>query len=264
MVSQHLEENTQSTQGIYGRRTVLEALRAQREIEKIFFAFGAEGEGIDTIRAEAKRRNIPCSIADRQKFAMLEKRIEVGDGAVQGVIALMPLYRPITLEQAIEQAYTETDNPVFVLLDGIHDPHNVGAIARSVACAGAHALVVPTHHGSPITSTAMKSSAGALHHISIVKVPNTSVALKDCKAAGFTIIGTDMHNAQSYDTPDYDMPTVLVIGSEGSGMKPETRKLLDLSVTIPLSGQVQSLNASVAAGIILFEIKRKKAATNSQ
>jgi 23S rRNA (guanosine2251-2'-O)-methyltransferase len=170
----------------------------------------------------------------------------------------MPLYHPITLEQAIEQAYTETDNPVFVLLDGIHDPHNVGAIARSMACAGAHALLLPTQHGSPVTATAMKSSAGALHHIPIVKVPNTSVALKDCKAAGFTLIGTDMNNAQNYDSPDYDMPIVLIIGSEGSGMKNETRKLLDFSITIPLSGKVQSLNASVAAGIILFEIKRKK------
>jgi len=257
MTSNHTNENEQ-TQGIYGRRAVLEAIRADRTIEKIFFAYGADGDSIDTIRTEAKKKGIPCSIADKQKFSLLEKRIQASGGVVQGVIALMPICETITLEQAIEKAYAQTDTPILVLLDGIHDPHNVGAIARSLSCSGAHALIVPTQNGSPITPTTMKSSAGALNYISVVKAPNTLVALKDCKAAGFTIIGTDMNNAESYDTPDYDYPIVLVIGSEGTGMKPETKRLLDISVTIPLSGNIQSLNASVAAGIILFEIMRKK------
>lgn len=257
MATDNTRQN-ENSEGIYGRRTVLEAIRSESTIEKIYIAYGSEGEGIEAIRSEAKKRNIPISTADKQKFGQLEKRVNADAKVVQGVIALMPVCTTISLEEAIEKAYTQTDTPVFVLLDGIHDPHNVGAIARSVSCSGAHAIIVPTQHGSPLTATAMKASAGALNYISVVKVANSSVALKDCKAAGFTLIGTDMANAQEYDKPDYNYPIVLVIGSEGIGMKHETKKLLDFSVTIPLSGNIQSLNASVAAGIILFEIHKNK------
>lgn len=241
-----------------GRRVVAEALRGKRPIEKIFFQFGAEGTTLDEIRREAKKHGVPCSQADRAQFAQLEREARLERGGAQGVIALAAPYIPITLEQAVEAAYIATETPVFVLLDELHDPQNIGAIARSAAGAGVNALILPAGRSASFTPSAVKASAGALEHLSIVKTDALAAAVKDCKAAGFFVLGTDSPAPRQYSEPLYNQPVLLIVGNEHRGISPDLKKLCDAVAEIPLSGNVASLNASVAAAIVLFEMCRQR------
>lgn len=244
---------------IYGRNAVLEAISAGRAIEKIFIAYGSEGAAIDSIRQEARKAGISFTTADREKFGTMERELRAGKNAAQGVIALCSLGVTLDLQTLITNSYDDTDTPMLLALDGITDPHNLGALARSAECAGFSGIILPSGHSSPITPTAVKASAGALEHIPVAKAGELSVALKDCKSAGFNLIGAAGESARSYtDEYNYDVPIVLVIGSEGEGLRPNIRKLCDELVKIPMSGKIESLNASVAGGILMFEIRRQR------
>jgi 23S rRNA (guanosine2251-2'-O)-methyltransferase len=244
---------------IYGRNAVLEALASGKPVEKIFISFGTQGESINKIFASAKRDKIPCSNLDKRKFAALEKEVCPKEAKSQGVIALMRSFETYDLLDLIMDSLEQAKNPVIVILDGITDPHNFGAIARSAVCSGAYGIVVPERNSAPISPVAVKASAGALEHIPVSRVTNLIQALETLKEQGFWIIGTDMQADRLYtDSNIYNRPVALIIGSEGEGMRHSTRKHCDMLISIPMSGKVSSLNASVSAGVILFEIKRQR------
>ncbi|MFM8438347.1 MAG: TrmH family RNA methyltransferase, partial [Candidatus Kapaibacterium sp.] len=181
-------EDDSSSLYVYGRRAVAEALRAGRDIEKIFIEYGVQPHGIRDILSGAKERGIPVVTSDKRKFAALEKSADAGNYA-QGVIALVVAYTAVDEESLFSQALSHTKYPVLVALDGINDPHNLGAIARSVVCAGGYGLILPVHHSSPITSVAIKTGAGAFEYLAVSKVTNLHRTLERAKEAGFWIIG---------------------------------------------------------------------------
>ncbi|HYF03062.1 MAG TPA: 23S rRNA (guanosine(2251)-2'-O)-methyltransferase RlmB, partial [Patescibacteria group bacterium] len=172
--------------------------------------------------------------------------------------ALMSPVESIDIRELIELAFKTSKNPVLVALDGVTDPHNLGAIARSVECSGAQGMILPLHNSAPVTPVAVKTSAGALEHLPIAKVGNLVQTIEILKEAGFWIAGTAGEAETSYDANVYDRPMVIITGSEGEGMRPSTRKHCDMLLRIPLAGRVSSLNASVATAVILFEIARQR------
>lgn len=244
---------------IYGRNAILEALAGGQEIEKIFICFGLQGETISRIHREAGKHHVPCVISDKRKFLAMEREVCGENGKAQGVIALMTPFPTFLMPELIEKSYAITDNPLLVALDGITDPHNLGAIARSAECAGAQGLVLPERNSAPMTNVVIKTSAGALEHLPVAKVGNLSQAITDAKNAGFWIIGTDDNAEHLYTEKLYDRPILLIIGSEGDGLRHLTREKCDSLIKIPMSGKISSLNASVAAGIVMFEIQRQRA-----
>lgn len=244
-------------QYIYGRRSVAEALRSGREIEKIFIEYGVKEDGIKDILSFARKNNIPMTTADKGKFKNLEYEAKAGTHS-QGVIAIVASYTVLDEETLFANAKNATKHPLVVAVDGITDPHNLGAIARSIECSGANGLLIPIHNSAPITSSAMKTSAGALEYLPIAKATNLNRSLERAKEDGWWVIGTDSEATDDYTANLYDRPIILVIGSEGEGLRPTTRKLCDAIVRIPIAGKVQSLNASVAAGVVLFEIARQR------
>lgn len=243
---------------IYGRNAILEALAADKEIEKIFILFGTEGHQINSIIIKARQNKIPVSQSDKSKFLQLERSVVPRDGKAQGVIALLRGFTLFTLDDLIKLAYKKDKNPVIALLDGIVDPHNLGAIARSAECAGAAGIIITGRDSAPITPVAVKTSAGALEHLPIVKISSTAQTLDKLKETGFWVVGSDSDGDKLYDEKIYDAPIVVVVGSEGKGMHPATRKHCDIIVRIPLYGRITSLNASVAAALMLFEIARQR------
>ena len=245
---------------VVGRRAVAEALESGLPLEKIFLSYGADDAPLNRIRAQADRGKVPCSTMDRRKFQQLERDLGVARNDAQGVIALRPVRDPITLDQLLTDARAASDHPLLVVLDGITDPHNLGAIARSAEAAGAAGLIIPELYTAPVTPTAVKASAGALEHLPLAKVQRVSTALAACAEAGWTIIGPAIPATTTYDAVDYCRPTIIVIGSEGEGLHQRVLDHCDHVVEIPMQGRIGSLNASVAAGIVLFEVVRQRRA----
>lgn len=244
---------------IYGRNAILEALNADNtRIEKIFVTYGAEGEVINKIFSRAKRHNIQCVRQDNRKFIALERTVCPKDAKTQGVIALLRLFDTIEYEDLIAQSLQHEKNPVIVALDGINDPHNLGAIARSAECSGAYGLLLSERESAPVTPTAVKASAGALEHIPVAKTGSFASAFEKFKKAGFWVVGTDMQAETLYTDFDFNVPVVIVIGSEGNGLRPSSMKHCDALIRIPVKGKIDSLNASVSAGVVLYEILRQR------
>ncbi|MBI5324172.1 MAG: 23S rRNA (guanosine(2251)-2'-O)-methyltransferase RlmB [Ignavibacteriae bacterium] len=243
---------------IFGRNPVLEAIASGKSIEKIYVCFGTSGDSVNTLFSKAKKAGIKCSNLDKRKFGELERN-ELPKGAkTQGVIAIIRSFETVTLEEMVETAFQNNKRPVIIALDGITDPHNLGAIARSAECSGAAGIIIPEHNSAPITAIAVKASAGALSHLPVAKVNNLSQALINLKENGFWIIGSSSESDRLYTENIYNQPTVLLIGSEGKGLRPGIINQCDFMVKIPLYGKVSSLNASVTSGIILFEIMRQR------
>ncbi|TNE33403.1 23S rRNA (guanosine(2251)-2'-O)-methyltransferase RlmB [bacterium] len=242
---------------IYGKNAVLAAIEADK-VEKVIIAFGTQGATINKIFKEANKNKIPIAKYDRRKFRELERQVCSGDNISQNVIAMVKQIETLTIIDILNKSFEKSDKPIIVALDEITDPQNLGAIARSAECAGASAIIVTERNSAPINSYAIKASAGALSKIPVAKVTNLATELNNLKEHGFWIIGTEVDTETSYTDNIYDSPIVLVIGSEGKGMRPRVKKVCDYLVQIPMVGTTQSLNASVSAGIILFEILRQK------
>ena len=244
---------------IFGRNAVLEALNSKTvNIEKIFISFSAQGDAISKIFSTAKRQKVQCVKQDNGKFNNLERTVCPKDAKSQGVIALLQLHTTIELDELIALSFENNKNPIIVALDGITDPHNLGAIARTAECAGASGLLLSERESAPVTPTAIKISAGALEHLPVAKASSFAQAFEILKENDFWIVGTDMDGDQFYYEYDFDRPVVIVIGSEGSGLRPSTKKHCDSIIKIPILGQVSSLNASVSAGVVLYEAVRRK------
>ena len=242
---------------LYGRNPVIEALKEGKGVEKVFLSFNASGDGISKIYTIAKSKGIQIVKYDRRKFTDLEKKAGIPSRESQGVIAQRELIKFTALEHLLDLNVKTNSNPIIVALDGIEDPHNLGAIARSAECSGARGLIVSTRASAPVTPTAVKASAGALETLRTAKVENLGSALEEAKEEGWWIVGTDLNAQNSYTDAIYDKPIVLVIGSEGKGIRPSVKQKCDYLIQIPMRGKTQSLNASVSAGVVLFEILRQ-------
>jgi 23S rRNA (guanosine2251-2'-O)-methyltransferase len=249
-----MSETSESGNYIVGRHPVIEAMSADSPLEKIFIVYGADDSQIHRIRALADRKRIPCSTVDKTKFSVLERTIGIERNEAQGVIALRSARQAYSLNNLLDEALAVSANPLIVVLDGITDPHNLGAIARSAEAAGAFGLVMPQRYSAPITAVVIKSSAGAIEHLKIARVPRVSEALKECKRLGWTILGTGSPGTSPYTDAVEAGPIILVIGDEGTGLHSSVRNICNRILEIPLKGRVASLNASVAAGIILFHL----------
>jgi 23S rRNA (guanosine2251-2'-O)-methyltransferase len=232
-----------------GIHAVLEALRAARPLSRIAIAKGTGGRRIQEIVELARERAVPVRFEPREALDRL-----AGTGAHQGVVALGAAQRAVELEDVIEGAR------LVVVLDGVEDPHNLGAIVRTAHAAGAAAVVIPERRAVGLTETVSKAAAGALEHLPVARVVNISQTLESLKRRGFWIYGLDERGQESYDSTAYAQPTVFVLGAEGRGLHELVRRHCDALVRIPLAGRIASLNVSVAAGIVLFEWKRRQSA----
>ena len=233
---------------LVGVHPVREALKAGRTIDRVLIAKGAGGARVQEIVDLCRDRRIPVRFEQRQAL----DRAAAGE-THQGVIAFGAASRYSELSDVPDSA------KLLVLLDGVEDPHNLGAIMRTANAAGASAVIVPERRAAGLTETVAKSAAGALEYVPIVRVGNVSRAMEDLKKRGFWIYGLDERGEQDYDKVDFNTPTVLVLGGEGKGLHQLVRDNCDALVRIPMAGTIPSLNVSVAAGVVLFEWKRRMA-----
>jgi 23S rRNA (guanosine2251-2'-O)-methyltransferase len=227
---------------------VEEALRAGRALDRVLIARGAGGPRLQEIIDAARERAVPV------RFEPREALDRASNGAThQGVVAFAAAQRYAQLEQILPGAQ------LLVVLDGVEDPHNLGAIVRTAHAAGASAILIPERRAAGLTETVAKAAAGALEHLPVVRIGNVSQTLEELKARGFWIYGLDERGTESYDRAEYASPTAFVLGGEGKGLHEQVRKHCDLLVRIPMAGKISSLNVSVAAGVVLFEWKRRRA-----
>jgi len=229
-----------------GIHPVQEALRAGRALDRLLIARGAGGARLQEIIDLARERSVPVRFEPR---AALDRASN--GSAHQGVVAMAAAQRYAELEQVLHGAQ------LLVLLDGVEDPHNLGAIIRTAHAAGASAVLAPDRRAAGITETVAKAAAGALEHLPVVRIGNVSQTLEDLKSRGFWIYGLDERATALYTETDYATPTVFVLGGEGQGLHQLVKKHCDVLVRIPMSGAISSLNVSVAAGIALFEWRRR-------
>jgi 23S rRNA (guanosine2251-2'-O)-methyltransferase len=229
-----------------GIHPVLEALRAGRALDRLVIARGAGGARLQEIIDLARERSVPVRFEPR---AALDR---LSNGAThQGLVALAAAERYATLDQVLQGAQ------LLVLLDGVEDPHNLGAIIRTAHAAGAAAVLAPDRRAAGLTETVAKAAAGALEHLPVVRIGNVSQTLEELKSHGFWIYGLDERASGLYTETDYARPTVFVLGGEGQGLHQLVKKHCDVLVRIPMSGAISSLNVSVAAGVVLFEWRRR-------
>ncbi len=236
---------------IAGRNPVLEALRSGREIDKIFVKKGQPEGSLRPLIKKARDRGIIISEVDRKKLDELS-----GGENHQGVVAFVSEIRYKTIDDILNAAKERGEAPFVVILDKITDPHNIGAIIRTAECAGAHGIIMPKRASAPINEIVAKTSAGAVEYANICKVTNLSAAIDKLKENGLWITGADMDGESMYDI-DFTGGVGLVIGSEGEGISRLVREKCDFIASIPMKGEVSSLNASVAAGILMYEVVRK-------
>ena len=237
---------------IIGRKPVLEALNSNEEIEQVYILFGQQGNIINAIRVAAKKRGIKCNLIPLERF----KTYSPSQNS-QGVIALKQDFKFSSLDKILSDA-KKTSLPLILILDEIQDPHNVGAILRSAECSGVNGVILTKYNSATITSTVTKTSAGATEHIKICQVNNLSQTIDELKEKGFWIVGSSLENAKNYTEVDYKISIALIVGNEEKGMRKLTASKCDFLVKIPMSGKIQSLNVSVATGILLFEILRQR------
>lgn len=238
---------------IAGRQPVVEALKAGKMIEKIVILFGVKGEIIERIKGLAKQNRIPCVEVGKQRFREI-----VSDTTTQGVAAIVGTKKYVEIEDILKEAADRNEPPFVLILDEIEDPQNLGALIRTGVCAGVHGVVIPKHHAASVNQTVVKTSAGASEYMHVAKVTNLAQLIDELKDKGFWIIGTDGAAEKRYTEPDYNGPIALVVGNEGSGIRRLVKEKCDIVVKIPVFGKIDSLNASVAGALLMYEVVRKR------
>lgn len=237
---------------IMGKNPIIEALKAERDIHKILIAEGSLRGQMLEITQMAKEAHVIVQFVPKKK---LDGMIE---GNHQGVIAQVAAYQYAELDDLFALAAKRNEDPFFLLLDEIEDPHNLGSIMRTADATGAHGIIIPKRRAVGLTATVAKLSTGAIEHIPVVRVTNMSRTIDELKEKGVWIAGTDAKGKSDYRQLDGTMPLGLVIGSEGKGMGRLIRDKCDFLVQLPMAGHVTSLNASVAAALLMYEIYRKR------
>jgi 23S rRNA (guanosine2251-2'-O)-methyltransferase len=234
-----------------GINPVLESLKAGHPLDRILVAKGAGGPRLQQIVDLARRASVPVRFEERAGLDRL-----AGSPAHQGVVAMGASRRYAELEDVAPAAQ------LLVILDGVEDPHNLGAIVRTAHAAGAGGIVIPERRAAGLTDVVAKAAAGALEYLPVVRAVNINRTLEELKELGYWIYGLDERGVEDYDRAEYNAPTALVFGGEGKGLHELVRKHCDALVRIPMEGHIPSLNVSVAAGIVLFECKRRRARTS--
>jgi 23S rRNA (guanosine2251-2'-O)-methyltransferase len=237
-----------------GIHAVREALEAARPLDRIVIAKGRQDTRTEEIVQLARKQGVPVRFEDRGQLDRLANSKDH-----QGVVALAAARGASSLEEIIGSAKA-SQRGLIVLLDGVEDPHNLGAIVRTALAAGAHGVVIPERRAAGLTDTVSRASAGALSHLPVAKVTNLVRTMEELKEAGYWLIGLDEHAEQSYTHVDYNTPVGIVLGGEGQGLHELTRRRCDFLVSLPTTGPVKSLNVSVATGVVLFEVLRQRAA----
>ncbi|WP_459503694.1 23S rRNA (guanosine(2251)-2'-O)-methyltransferase RlmB [Bacillus sp. C1] len=241
-----------SSEYIIGRNPVIEALRSGRDINKIWIAEGAAKGQVQIVLALAKENKIILQHAPKKKLDQLV------EGNHQGVIAQVAAYQYAELEDLFEVAAKRNEEPFFLILDEIEDPHNLGSIMRTADATGAHGIIIPKRRAVGLTASVAKASTGAIEYIPVARVTNLSRTIDELKERGLWIAGTDAKGKTDYRNLDGSMPIGLVIGSEGKGMSRIIGEKCDFLITLPMVGKVTSLNASVAASLLMYEVYRKR------
>jgi len=244
---------------IIGRKPVLEALNSGEELEHVYILYGQKGSIINAIRVASKKRGIKCSEVPVPKFKSISSQSNA-----QGVAAIKSDQKFYNLYDIID-ASKNSSYPLILILDSIQDTHNLGAILRTAECSGVDGVIITRHNSAPVNETVVKTSAGATEHVKICPVNNLSQALKELKENGFWIAGSSLENFSSssptvknYTEVGYKQPVALIVGNEEKGIRKLTAENCDFLIKIPIKGKIQSLNVSVAAGIMLFEILRQR------
>lgn len=238
---------------VIGRKPVLEALNSGEEIDKLLLSFGQKGPAIDSIVAAAKKQRIKISQLPPNKFKDYEKGLNT-----QGVIAFISDIKLWDVDSLITQA-KKSENPLILILDEIQDTHNMGAVFRSAEASGVDGIIVTERNTAPLNETVEKTSAGAISHVRISQVSNLFQAMEKLKEAGFWIYGSSLgKESQNYSEQNYKGATAIVVGNEEKGIRRSIAEHCDHLIQIPMLGKTQSLNVSVATGIILFEIVRQR------
>ena len=238
---------------VEGRNAVLELLESGRDINKILVANGEKHGSIHKILAKAKERKIIVTEMERNKLNQIAQTPNN-----QGVIAIVPPYDYCEVEDILEEAKRKDEMPFILILDGIEDPHNLGSIIRTAETAGVHGIIIPKRRAASVNSTVSKVSAGAVEYMKIARVNNINETIRYLKEQDVWICGTDMDTNTIYTKQDYKMPIAIVIGSEGFGMSRLVKENCDFLVKIPMKGKITSLNASVSAGIIMYEVVKNR------
>ena len=237
---------------IEGRNAVIEAYRAGRAIDRIYIQDGCQDGPVMTIKREARKHDTVIKYVARERLDQLSET-----GKHQGVIAYAAAYEYVQVEDILEKAREKGEPPFLILLDNIEDPHNLGAIIRTANLAGAHGVIIPRNRAVGLTATVARTSAGALNYTPVARVTNLARTIEELKKEGLWFVCADMDGTMMYDL-DLKGPIGLVIGNEGEGVGKLVREKCDMVASIPMKGQIDSLNASVAAGVLAYEILRQR------
>ncbi|WP_088036594.1 23S rRNA (guanosine(2251)-2'-O)-methyltransferase RlmB [Evansella clarkii] len=240
---------------IAGKNPVIEALKGGRPVNKIWIAEGSQRGQMNNVIQYAKNAKVNVQFVPKKKLDQMT------ESQHQGVVAQIAAYEYQDLSVLFDRAAEKNEPPFFILLDELEDPHNLGSILRTADASGAHGVIVPKRRSVGLTSTVAKASAGAIEHVPVARVTNLARTMEDLKKEGLWFVGTDAKGTEDYRETDLTMPLGLVIGSEGKGLGRLVKEKCDFLVRIPLSGKVTSLNASVAAGLLMYETFRRR---NSQ
>ncbi len=248
MQNKEIDENQ-----VEGRNAVLELLESGRDINKIYIQAGEKHGSIYKIIAMAKEKKVLISEVDKNKLRQMAQTDNY-----QGVIAIAAPFEYVEVDDILEEAEKRKEAPFIVILDGIEDVHNLGSIIRTAETAGVHGIIIPKRRAAAVNSTVSKVSAGAVEYMKIARVNNLNETIKYLKEKGLWICGTDMNTKTNYAQQDYSGPIAIVIGSEGFGMSRLVKENCDFLVKIPMRGKITSLNASVSAGIVIYEALKQR------
>ena len=241
-----------SEEYITGKNPVIEALKANRDINKILIAEGSQRGQMTQIIQLAKETNVLVQFVPKKKIDQLTDTIH------QGVLAFVAAYQYAEIDDLFQAAEKRNESPFFLLLDEIEDPHNLGSIMRTADAVGAHGIIIPKRRAVGLTATVAKASTGAIEHIPVVRVTNMARTIEELKERGVWIAGTDASGKEDYRQMDGTIPLGLIIGSEGKGMGRLIKEKCDFLIRLPMAGKVTSLNASVAAALLMYEVYRKR------
>ncbi|KAB2908874.1 MAG: 23S rRNA (guanosine(2251)-2'-O)-methyltransferase RlmB [Ignavibacteriales bacterium] len=237
---------------VAGRKPVLEALRSGVKVEAVTFQKGIKGELLNEIRETAGRLKIPITELENKKFSDFTR----GHEPTQGVAARVHAFRTLPLHEIIKLSGGK--NKLLLALDSVQDPHNFGAIIRSAECAGVDGIITTKHSSAPLNMTVFKTSAGAAVHIPVCEVSNLTDAIKECKEAGFWSVGLALEEKPKVQKIDYTLPLLIIVGNEEKGLRRLVKQNCDFILTIPMMGNIESLNVSVATGVALFNALRER------
>ena len=247
------EENNKYQDHVEGRNSVLELLESGKDINKIFVTKGERHGSINKIIAKARERKVIVVEKDKKQMNEIAQTENY-----QGIIALVPPFEYCEIEDILEEAKRKKEDPFVLILDSIEDPHNLGSIIRTAETAGVHGIIIPKRRAASVNSTVNKVSAGAVEYMKIARVTNITDAINKLKEEGLWICGTDINTETYYYQQDLKGPIGVVIGNEGNGIGEKVKKNCDFLVKITMKGKVTSLNASVSAGIIIYEIVEQR------